>query len=107
MPGSLAVSAQTETSVTLSWAASSDDVGVTGYGHYRAGTLVSSGGDTSHTFSGLECGTTYTFAVDAVDAAGNRSAPASLNSATSACATPTPSSLVAAYSLSMPGPAQR
>ena len=41
-PGSLAVSGTTPTSISVSWAASSDNVGVTGYGVYSNGTLVGS-----------------------------------------------------------------
>ena len=66
----------TQTSISLSWAASSDNVGVTGYGVYSNGTLAGSPTATSYTVSGLTCGTSYSVAVDAVDAAGNRSAKA-------------------------------
>ena len=34
-PNGLSIGAQSPTSITLSWNASSDNVGVTGYGHYR------------------------------------------------------------------------
>ena len=44
---------------------------------------------TSGTFSGLACGTSYTVAVDAYDAAGNRSR-APVIASTSACAPPPP-----------------
>ena len=60
-------------------------MGVTGYGVYSNGTLVGSPTGTSYTLSGLTCGTSYTVAVDAVDAAGNRSAKATISAATSAC----------------------
>ena len=40
--------------------------------------------------SGLACGTSYTFAVEALDAAGNRSSRATLTTSTSACSTPPP-----------------
>ncbi len=75
VPGNLRTTATTGTSVSLAWNASTDEVGVTGYGVYRDGTSVASPAGTTSTVSGLVCGTTYTFAVDAVDAAGNRSAP--------------------------------
>jgi chitodextrinase len=84
-PTALATSAVSATSITLSWAASTDNVGVSGYGRYRNGTLLSSGAGTSFTFTGLACGTTYALGVDAYDAAGNRSAQSSVNSTTSAC----------------------
>ena len=64
--------------MTLSWNASTDNVGVTGYGLYRGGAAVGStnASTRTYTFTGLSCGTTYTLAVDAVDAAGNRSTQA-------------------------------
>src|SRR5262249_58048554 len=65
-----------QSAITLSWSASTDNVGVTGYGRYLNGSLLSTGAGTSFGFTGLACGTSYTLAVDAVDAAGNRAAPA-------------------------------
>ncbi|MDX6439850.1 MAG: hypothetical protein QOF45_2433, partial [Gaiellaceae bacterium] len=84
-PAGLVASGQTQTSITLSWTASSDNVGVSGYGRYRDGTLVSSGTGTSYSFSGLACGTNYSLAVDGYDAAGNRSTRPSITAATTAC----------------------
>jgi chitodextrinase len=89
-PSGLAVGGQTQSSVTLTWSPSSDNVGVTGYGRYRDGSLVASGTGTSYTFTGLACGTSYTLAVDAYDAAGNRSARPSVIAATSACTDTSP-----------------
>src|SRR5919198_2435569 len=85
-PTALATSSISQTSITLSWAASTDNVGVAGYGRYLNGTLLSSATGTSYTYTGLSCGTTYTLGVDAYDAAGNRSARASVNATTAACA---------------------
>jgi chitodextrinase len=87
-PGGLAKAASTGTSVSVSWNASTDNVGVTGYGLYSNGTSTGSTTSTTATFSGLTCGTTYTLAVDAFDKAGNRSAKSSISAATSACTTP-------------------
>jgi hypothetical protein len=85
MPGGLAVTGATTSSVSLGWTASSDNVGVAGYGVYKNGVNVASTQATSYSVSGLACGTTYTFSVDAYDAAGNRSGKASISAATSAC----------------------
>ncbi|MBK5306752.1 MAG: N-acetylmuramoyl-L-alanine amidase [Frankiaceae bacterium] len=63
----------TSRSVQLSWTGSSDDVGVTGYHVYRSGALVATTAATSHTVKGLKNGQSYTFQVDAYDAAGNKS----------------------------------
>jgi chitodextrinase len=84
-PGSLAKSGSTQTSVSLAWSASSDDTGVTGYTVYRDGTSAGAPTGTSYTVSGLSCGTSYLFAVEARDAAGNHSAPATLTASTDSC----------------------
>jgi chitodextrinase len=85
-PTNLAASAVTATGLTLSWSASTDNVGVTKYEVSRNGTLVASPTTTSSNQTGLLCGTTYAFVVLAVDAAGNRSTPAQLSASTTACA---------------------
>jgi mannan endo-1,4-beta-mannosidase len=68
----------TATSVTLSWTASTDNVGVTGYDVVRVddGTETRvAGSETDRvTLTGLTAGTAHTFAVYAKDAVGNRSA---------------------------------
>jgi chitodextrinase len=63
-------------SASLSWAAASDDVGVAGYRVFRDGTPVGTTASPAYTDSGLATATTYTYTVEAYDAAGNRS-PAS------------------------------
>jgi chitodextrinase len=85
-PGGLLATDATLSSLSFSWNASTDNVGVTGYGVYRDGVLVASTASRSHTLSGLACGRSYVITVDAYDAAGNRSAKsAGLTLATSAC----------------------
>jgi chitodextrinase len=88
-PGSPAVTATTATSLGLSWTASTDDTGVAGYDVLVNGTAVATSPTTSYTFTGLTCGATYTLAVDAYDASGNHSAPATISAATSACSADT------------------
>jgi len=85
VPTGLSKAASTGTTVSLSWNASSDNVDVAGYGVYRNGMLVATTSGTSYTVDALTCGTSYTFAVDAYDATGNRSAKASLTAATGSC----------------------
>ena len=75
-PTGLASPARTETSVTLSWQASTDAGGVAGYRVYRDGALAGSTGSTSYTVAGLTCGKSYTFGVEAYDASGNHSVSA-------------------------------
>ena len=91
-PAALAVGARTQTSIALSWAAASDNAGVAGYSVYRGGVSQGNYTATSYTFTGLACGTTYTLAVDAFDAAGNRSTRPSLAASTTACTDITPPS---------------
>ena len=73
VPNALTVSSKTATSVSLSWNASQDNVGVTGYEVHRGGTLATSVSGTVATVSGLTANTSYTFTVKAKDAAGNLS----------------------------------
>ena len=63
----------TETNVDLSWFASSDNVGVTGYNVYQNGVLIATTASTSIAISNLTPATNYVFQVSAVDAAGNES----------------------------------
>ena len=70
--------------INLSWTASTDNVGVTGYRIYRDGSatpLDSVGGSTTtYSDTTVAPGTQYTYTVTAIDAAGNESLPS--NSAT-------------------------
>ena len=72
-PTNLAATVTAATSVSLSWTASTDNVGVTGYDVYRGGTLVGTASGTTYTDSGLTPSTAYTYTVKAFDAAGNLS----------------------------------
>ncbi len=73
-PTNLTASNITQTSVVLSWTASTDNVGVTGYDVYSGSTLIGTTTSTSTTVTGLSASTAYTFSVRAKDAAGNVSA---------------------------------
>ncbi|HET9143028.1 fibronectin type III domain-containing protein, partial [Actinophytocola sp.] len=73
-PGQPQVEATTTDSVSLSWPASTDNVGVTGYDVFNGDTLATSVTGTSATVTGLTADTEYTFTVKAKDAAGNVSA---------------------------------
>ncbi|GAA2334053.1 DUF4832 domain-containing protein [Dactylosporangium salmoneum] len=91
-PAGLAATGATTTSISLSWNASTDNVGVTGYLVYRGGTQVGTPTGTTYTDTGLSAGTAYTYTVKARDAAGNLS-PASAP-LTASTATPPPVGLV-------------
>ncbi len=83
--------------VTIAWIASTDNVGVTNYGIYRNGVLVSSvnGNTLSYTDANQATGT-FSYTVDAADSAGNRSAQSPAASAVVANDPPlAPHSLIA------------
>nr|WP_309118661.1 fibronectin type III domain-containing protein [Paenibacillus sp.] len=73
-PSNLTSPSKTSNSVSLSWSASSDNAGVTGYDVYNGSSLAGTTTNTTFTVSGLSASTTYTFTVKAKDAAGNVSA---------------------------------
>jgi hypothetical protein len=76
-----------QTTVGLTWLASTDNVGVAGYRLLRDGASVATVPTPGYTFVGLTCGTTYTFTLQAYDAAGNSSngAEATGSTTTAAC----------------------
>jgi chitinase len=81
-PSGLTVTGQTSSSVSLSWGASTDNVGVSGYDVYQGSSSATTVTGTSATVSGLSASTAYSFKVRARDAAGNLSAFTSTVSAT-------------------------
>jgi chitodextrinase len=90
VPGNVRTGSVTQTGLTLSWDASTDNVGVTGYDLYQGSTLLGSVTGTSYNVTGLTGGTQYTFSVRAKDAAGNVSTPGSTSVTTAAPATTPP-----------------
>jgi chitodextrinase len=87
-PANLRVASASASSVSFAWDASTDNVGVSGYALFRDGSLMGSTTATTTTINGLPCGRSFAFGVSAGDAAGNRSAVASINAATAACPPP-------------------
>lgn len=91
-PGTPTASSVTSTSATLSWAASTDNVGVSAYDVVRVSgtTEATAAASTTNsvTVGGLSPSTAYTFAVYARDAAGNRSARSATVSVTTAAPAP-------------------
>jgi chitodextrinase len=73
IPTGLNMASHTDTSIGLSWTASTDNVGVTGYKVFRNGTQIATPATTSYTDTGLTPNTTYTYTIAANDAAGNTS----------------------------------
>ncbi|WNG49230.1 fibronectin type III domain-containing protein [Archangium minus] len=81
-PASLTATAVSSSQINLSWSASTDNVGVSGYDVYRNGVLVGSSPSTSYSDTGLTASTVYSYTVRAKDAAGNTSAASNAASAT-------------------------
>ncbi len=77
-PPSLSATLLSATSVGLSWSASTDNRGVTGYRVSRGGLELGTVTGTTYTDTGLVPGT-YGWTVVALDAAGNASVPASVS----------------------------
>ena len=73
VPGNVSASNIAETTLDLSWSASTDNVGVVEYTVYLNGSSIGTTAGTSASISGLTAGTSYTFGVSASDAAGNES----------------------------------
>jgi chitodextrinase len=80
-----AVSAQT--SISLTWAASTDAVGVVSYALSLDGRPAGSATTTQAAFPGLVCGHAYVLGFSALDSAGNRSDRAELTASTTPCPT--------------------
>ncbi len=81
-PTELTASNITQTTLSLNWMASTDNVGVTGYNVYQGTTMIGTTAQTSFNVSGLTAATTYEFTVIAMDAAGNMSRASNVASAT-------------------------
>ncbi|MDP3725627.1 MAG: fibronectin type III domain-containing protein, partial [bacterium] len=75
VPTGLSATAVSSSQINLSWAKSTDAVGVTGYRVYRNGLQIATVGIVAaYSNTGLTAGTSYSYTVAAYDAAGNVSA---------------------------------
>lgn len=81
-PTNLQANAPDSTKVNLTWTASTDNVGVTGYKIYKNGSILSSTVNTNYTDTSVSSGTTYSYYVTANDAAGNISPNSSITTIT-------------------------
>lgn len=86
-PTNLTASNTGATSTDLSWNASTDNIGVTGYDVYQDGVVVGTASGTNFTVTGLSPTTTYSFFVIAKDAAGNQSGQSNTVSVTTGAIT--------------------
>ncbi|MGH2906436.1 MAG: fibronectin type III domain-containing protein [Solirubrobacterales bacterium] len=93
-PSGVTAASVTKTSATLSWTASTDNVGVHHYDVYKDGALHKTVTGATSAAVTLACDVTSSFTVKAVDAAGNASAASAAKSVTGAtCADTTPPSI--------------
>lgn len=78
VPQDLATTSITTTAVNLSWKASTDNVGVTGYKVFRNGTEIATVAGTSYSDTKIATENTYTYTVRAFDVAQNMSADSNI-----------------------------
>jgi len=89
VPVSPVVTGTTSSSVSLSWTENNNSDPAASYKVYEGSTVVATPSTTSATITGLAAGSTHTYTVSAVDAAGNESAQsASVTATTQSGATP-------------------
>ena len=91
-PSNVTATTRTTTSIALTWAPATDDVGVAGYGVYNGADLVDTTAGSTGIVSSLTCGTNYTLSVDAFDATGNSSPKTAVMVSTLPCTDTTPPS---------------
>jgi chitodextrinase/sulfur relay (sulfurtransferase) DsrF/TusC family protein len=73
IPANFSATPVASSAMKLAWAASTDNVQVAGYRLYRNGTQIAAISTTTYSDSGLAAGATYTYSIEAIDAAGNLS----------------------------------
>ncbi|MFA4941285.1 MAG: choice-of-anchor Q domain-containing protein [Patescibacteria group bacterium] len=73
VPTNLTAVAPSSSQVNLSWSASTDNVGVTGYRLRRNGVVLSTTANTSYSDTTVSAQTSYTYTVSAYDVANNES----------------------------------
>lgn len=73
VPSGLGTTVISSSQINLSWGASTDNTGVTGYKIFRNNTYLTTASVASYSDTGLSANTSYSYFVKAVDAAGNES----------------------------------
>src|SRR5204863_7829046 len=84
-PAGLAVTSSSASSLAFAWSPSTDDTAVAGYDVFLNGTKAAITKSTVYSLDGPACGTSYTLAIEAFDAVGNRPTRSSLSASTAAC----------------------
>ncbi|HUS26337.1 MAG TPA: LamG-like jellyroll fold domain-containing protein [Nevskiaceae bacterium] len=98
VPANVVATANSTTQATVTWTASTDNVGVSNYTVLRDGASVGTATGTSFVNTGLTPGQTYVYSVVANDAAGNFSTPSDTASVT----LPTPDTQAPTASITAP-----
>jgi chitodextrinase len=93
MPTNLSATPVSSSQINLTWAASTDNIGVTGYQVFRDGVRLATTSINRYSDTGLTPNTSYTYSVAAYDAAGNVSAQSNPASATTPSVDTTPPSV--------------
>ena len=90
VPGTPAATPISSTRIDLSWAASTDNVGVSGYRIFRNGsaTALATAATTAYSDTNVVASTAYTYTLRAFDAAGNESIASAAGGATTPAAPP-------------------
>ncbi|MDQ3439869.1 MAG: hypothetical protein M3478_05915, partial [Planctomycetota bacterium] len=86
-PSTLRATGASDTTVGMTWIASSDNVGVVGYEIFRGGVKIATVAGTTYTDTGLAPSTAYVYTIRAVDAAGNVSGWSNNDTGTTLAAT--------------------
>ena len=82
VPANLRAQAVSSSQINLTWTASTDNVGVTGYRIYRSSTQIATATGTTYSSTGLSASTAYSYTVSAYDAAGKASGQSTAASTT-------------------------
>jgi len=106
VPAGVIATAASPTEIDLSWNASTDNVAVTGYTVYRNGSSLTTtaASVTSFADTTVVASTTYSYTIDAFDAAGNHSTQSTAATATTAAAPDTQAPTVPAGVTASAGP---
>jgi PKD repeat protein len=107
VPSGISATADSSSQVTVKWTASTDNVGVASYQVKRNGTSIADavpGTATSYVDTTVSPSTAYTYTVNAVDAANNRSADSTAASVTTPAASQGPTAGFTASPTSGPAP---
>lgn len=82
IPTNLSATAVSSSQINLSWTASTDNIGVTGYTIFKNGAQLTTTTGTSYSNTGLTAATAYSYTISAYDAANNNSGQTASASAT-------------------------